>query len=193
MTHCSLAEWRARRFLRAFSNRVGNNNALLTNDPAAIAAALAAVGAAVKKGLTALGASEFIRDVGCDACRAAPAVQTALGRVGVPLRASDRLKQIGMVLDVAAVDNVQQFRTRKGRKLLSAETKLVLSPRADFDKRWDLAPTSTNTVLIIGYSSRSSAWRGTRPSAGEACGDAVVAVAPVGKRPAHLGDGEVLV
>ena len=66
-------------------------------------------------------------------------VQTALGRVGVPLRAFDRLKQIGMVLNVEAVDDVQQFRTRKGWKLLPAETKLVLSLRADFDKRRILA------------------------------------------------------
>mgnify|MGYP004716385625 CR=1 FL=1 len=55
-------------------------------------------------------------------------------RVGAPLHASDRLKQIGMVLNVA-VDDVQQFRTRKGWKLLRAETTPVLSLRADRDKR----------------------------------------------------------
>ena len=65
-------------------------------------------------------------------------VQTALGRVGVPLRASDRLKPTGMVLNVA-VDNVQQFRTRKAWKLLPAETKLVASLRAGFDSRRILA------------------------------------------------------
>ena len=49
-------------------------------------------------------------------------VQTALARVGVPLRAFDRLKQIGMVLNVAV--DVQQFRTRNGWRLLPAETNL---------------------------------------------------------------------
>ena len=59
--------------------------------------------------------------------------------VGVPLRASDHLKQTGVVINVEAVDDVQQFRTRKGWKLLPGESTLVLSLRADFDRRRILA------------------------------------------------------
>ena len=70
-------------------------------------------GVVKKKAFTALGASEFVRDVGCAACRAAPAVQAALGRVGVPLRSFDRLKQTGIVLNAAAVTDVQHFQTRR--------------------------------------------------------------------------------
>ena len=52
---------------------------------------------------------------------------------------SDRLTQIATVLNAEAVDDVQQFRTRKGWRLLPAETTPVMSLRTDFDKRRILA------------------------------------------------------